>query len=118
MSISAKFGFIFAGLAAVLLGVGGASLMAGRAQQAESAAASEQLGAFTEVLVPLADDLRALQVDVIQVQQFFTDVAASHEAGGMAEAARYAEDFRSRLHRLRQLAGRLPPAAGRLLPDD
>ncbi len=43
--------------------------------------------------------------DVVQVQQFLTDVSATHNAGGYEEADKYAQAFKQGLAKFRQQAG-------------
>lgn len=42
--------------------------------------------------------------DVVQVQQFLTDVSATHNPGGYEEADKYAQDFKKGLAQFRQHA--------------
>ncbi|TRW92777.1 methyl-accepting chemotaxis protein [Candidatus Methylobacter oryzae] len=47
-------------------------------------------------VMPLAQAAEAMMVDVIQVQQFLTDVSATHNPGGYKDAEAAAADFKSR----------------------
>jgi methyl-accepting chemotaxis protein len=62
--------------------------------------------AFLEAeIAPAAEASTAMELAVVQVQQFLTDVSATGDTAGLDEAARWADDFRRRVAALRQLAG-------------
>jgi methyl-accepting chemotaxis protein len=118
MSISSRLNVLLAALGAVLLGVLAATLIAGRMERARSAEAERQLHAFAADIVPLADSVRELQIDVIQVQQFLTDASATHHTDSFDDAARYAADFRARVSRLRTTLAGMDSSERRLVPAD
>jgi methyl-accepting chemotaxis protein len=118
MSIRFKLSLVFIALGLVLVTVLATTLTAGRMQHALSDEANEQLRVFTVDLVPLADTMHALQVDVIQVQQYLTDASATHNAESFDDAAKYAADFHSRVEQARVILARLGTGGGKIAPQD
>lgn len=118
MSIRFKLSLIFAVLGTVLIAMLATTLIAGRTQHALSKEATHQLHVFAVDLVPLADTMRALQVDVIQVQQFLTDASATHNVGSFDDAAKYAADFHSRMGQARNILAGLGASGGKLAAPD
>ncbi|BAE50342.1 methyl-accepting chemotaxis protein [Paramagnetospirillum magneticum] len=57
--------------------------------------------------IPLLLALKDLRYDVVQVQQFLTDVSATGNREGFGEAEEYAQRFASDLAQARDLSGRL-----------
>lgn len=50
-----------------------------------------------QAIVPHALEAEAMTVDIIQVQQFLTDVSATHDPAGYDDAKAAAEDFKKRI---------------------
>ena len=96
-------------LAGILLcgGVIFAALSAQRPRLAEAEAGARRTG---EVIVPLLRATTAIRLDVTQVQQFLTDVAATHHADSYDDAERWAQAFTADMTEARALAARLGQA--------
>ena len=78
-----------------------------RIQGVELDQSAEELGAIGEAELPLLLTIKEIKVDVIQVQQWLTDISATRGQDGLndgfAEADSYAREFRNDLARARQL---------------
>ena len=62
--------------------------------------ASTGLTALRDVVSPQAWDAEKMTTDVIQVQQFLTDVSATHDPEGYQEAEAFAGDFKKTIKQL------------------
>jgi methyl-accepting chemotaxis protein len=60
------------------------------------------LAAIDNVILPNAVTASDMTTAIVQVQQFLTDVSATHNTGGFDEAERYARSFKDGLKKLRQ----------------
>ena len=100
-------------LVMILIAAGGAGLntFLGEVQFRTLTAASDRTSQIQSDLLELVAAQKAVQQDVIQVQQFLTDVSATRGQSGLADgfekADQYARAFAVDLARARTLAGRL-----------
>ena len=108
LSIRLKLNLILAILAAAAVGTTLTCLAFSYRERAELAAASAQMQSTTELLLPLRAATRDLQIDVIQVQQFLSDAAATHHDDSFEDAAKYYADFAAQSKAMKALLGRLP----------
>jgi len=111
LSLSFKIGLSNALMALLVFAVIGVSIFFTR-QQAESAAQIERLSKLTSHDLPeLVLDVKEVQINIIQVQQFLTDVSATRGQDGLddgfEEAAKNAKEFADLLPEIRKLASKL-----------
>ena len=111
LSIRAKLSIVLVALGATIVGSSLTTLTFSSAQRARLGDADQRMTQLSEVLLPLRKEASDLQVDVIQVQQFLTDAAATHHDGSFEDAAKYANDFPTRSQTLKSLLARLPQTA-------
>lgn len=95
----------------IALIIGGVSAVALRGLGADTAALGAtraQLALLTERLDPIADTARLMQIDVIQIQQFVQDAAATGHLDSIEAAARYRDGFATHARATRQVLAGLP----------
>ena len=107
VTIRAKLTLVLIVLGATMTAASLATVAISGAQQAELADVREQMNLLQGVFLPLDKATRDLQVDVIQVQQFLTDAAATHHADSFDDAAKYTADFYKQSDSVRSLLRRL-----------
>ena len=95
MSIKHAFYIVITIMVALFIGI--VSLLTYSVNKASSSSLESEK--FTESIKELGE----LRVDITQIQQFLTDVAATGEIGGFAEAKTYYEDSTLRIKQLSQL---------------
>ena len=108
LTIRFKLNLVLAILAAAGFGMSATCLTFSYRERAELATAKENMQLLNSVLLPMRAATRDLQLDVIQVQQFLTDAAATHNEASFDDAAKYAADFKAQAQKLQALLGRLP----------
>ncbi|MDE2583292.1 MAG: HAMP domain-containing protein [Rhodospirillales bacterium] len=106
-TLRAKLLLVVASLAATLLVISGTTLAVGLRQQRNIQRVDARSREIGTELVPLLQAIRDLQVDVVQVQQFLTDAAATHHRDSFAEAEKYSADFARQARKIRALLLRL-----------
>ena len=99
LTVAARMGFGFGlVLAAMIAGALIMTLSIGTVKERAMLIRSESL--------PLADEAARMQFETVNVQQFLTDVSATGEEGGFAEAEKSAAIFRQGVARFESLASR------------
>jgi len=93
MTIRTKLILVLLSLAGVLLANGVTAFLMGAAQQSMLRHANAHTKSLIADFAPMKTTVRDLQVDVIQVQQFLTDAAATHNEDSFEDAAKYRADF-------------------------
>jgi methyl-accepting chemotaxis protein len=80
-------------LGAALFAMCGATIINGQWHKRQLAFAQQQTASVVQDIVPLQDLIREIQVDVIQVQQFLTDVSATDNVESFAAAEKHSKHF-------------------------
>ena len=107
MTISKRVKLALAALAILIAGAAAVSFVTS-AEVTRLLQQSLDLQGATDAFGRLERQARQAQFDVVQVQQFLTDVSATHRDEGYGEAAKYAADFATQIRGLRSAAAALP----------
>ena len=119
MTVRARLGLAIGSLAAILISISLTALWQNQRARDLQQEAAAQAQALVRNLGPLTAAVQDLQVDVLQVQQFLTDAAATHHQDSFDEAAKYAADVPKQIATIRAIAPRVrdagkPDAANRM----
>ncbi len=112
MTLRARLGLAVGSLAAILIAMSATALVLNERAQMLQRDAIARTGSLVADLTPLAQAIQDLQIDVLQVQQFLTDAAATHHLDSFTDSAKYAADVPVQLAAIRAIAPRVR-AAGR-----
>ncbi len=108
MTVKFKILGIIALILLLTFGTIGGTIIGMQNQNSDLVASAEQTTEVSEIFVPLLGVIKEVKIDVIQVQQWLTDISATRGApgfdDGFDEAARYAEKFKTDVAEARRLA--------------
>jgi methyl-accepting chemotaxis protein len=102
-SLRTKLIGVVAAFAVTLLVISASTLGVGLREQSDIRSIQLRSETIGSALVPLLRAIGAIQVDIIQVQQFLTDASATHDRRSFTNAEHFTRDFAVQEQTIRQL---------------